>query len=221
VGKTSPEHIKEVERVQEKKLSDPGGIRLNKSGGIGRSQSIILNAIDRGSERYILESLDAQNHDLADEIKSKMFLFEDMSNSTVCPCNVPQEVDNDDLVMALKGVKEPVQDFIFDNSPNGCRKGSEKDEIKGPVRIGCEEAQQKDRQYIRRLEEAGEGVMRADRGTAHWLGISNPQLGPAGSGKPIQLDCRDRTMERADGADGSQQASEARIEATDEMICGA
>ncbi|NLN46315.1 MAG: flagellar motor switch protein FliG [Clostridiaceae bacterium] len=161
MGKTSPEHIKEVERVLEKKLSTLGVSDYTKVGGIGIAVDI-LNAIDRGSERYILESLDAQNHDLADEIKSKMCLIDDIVKlNRGSMQRVLKEVDNDDLVLALKGVKEPVQEFIFENISKRMQEMiKEEMEIKGPVRIrDAEEAQQKIVNIIRRLEEAGEVVI--------------------------------------------------------------
>ncbi|MBP7402693.1 MAG: flagellar motor switch protein FliG [Clostridia bacterium] len=161
MGKTSPEHIKEVERVLEKKLSTLGVSDYTKVGGINTAVDI-LNAIDRGSERFILESLGAQNRELADEIMSKMFLFEDIIKlNRVSMQRVLKEVANDDLVLALKGVKPQVQDFIFENISKRMQEMiREEMEIRGQVRIrDAEEAQQKIVSIIRRLEEAGEVVI--------------------------------------------------------------
>ncbi len=161
MGKTSPEHIKEVERVLEKKLSTLGVSDYTKVGGINTAVDI-LNAIDRGSEKFILESLSAQNRELADEIKSKMFLFDDIVKlNRVSMQRVLKEVNNDDLVLALKGVKQAVQDFVFENISKRMQEMiREEMEIKGQIRIrDAEEAQQKIVNVIRKLEEAGEVVI--------------------------------------------------------------
>lgn len=161
MGKTSPEHIREVERVLEKKLSTLGVSDYTKVGGINTAVDI-LNAIDRGTEKYILESLSQYNRDLADEIKSKMFLFEDIVKlNRISMQRVLKEVNNDDLVLALKGVKQEVQDFIFENISKRLQEMiREEMELKGQVRIrDAEEAQQKIVNVIRKLEEAGEVVI--------------------------------------------------------------
>ncbi len=161
MGKTSPEHIKEVERVLEKKLSNLGVSDYTKVGGINTAVDI-LNAIDRGTEKYIMESLGVQNSELVENIKSKMFLFEDIVklNRTSIQ-RVLKEVNNDDLVLALKGVKEPVAEFIFSNISKRLQEMiKEEILIKGPVRLkNVEEAQQKIVTIIRSLEEAGEVVL--------------------------------------------------------------
>jgi len=161
MGKTSPEHIKEVERVLEKKLSNLGVSDYTKVGGINTAVDI-LNAIDRGTEKYIMENLGVQNSELAENLKSKMFLFEDIVklNRTSIQ-RVLKEVNNDDLVMALKGVKEPVAQFIFSNISKRLQEMiKEEILIKGPVRLKqVEEAQQKIVSIIRNLEEAGEVVL--------------------------------------------------------------
>ncbi len=161
MGKTSPEHIKEVERILEKKLLSLGVSDYTRIGGINTTVDI-LNAIDRGTEKYILESLGKQNQELVDEIRSKMFLFEDISKlNRISIQRVLKEVGNDDLVMALKGVKSKVADFIFENMSKRMQEMI-KDEIavKGQVRLkDVEMAQQKIVGIIRRLEEAGEVVI--------------------------------------------------------------
>ena len=158
MGKTSPEHIKEVERILEKKLSSLGVSDYTRVGGINTAVDI-LNAIDRGTEKYILESLNTSNRDLADEISSKMFLFENIVRlNRVSMQRVLKEVSNDDLVLALKGVKPEVQEFVFENISKRLQEMiREEMEIKGQVRIrDAEEAQQKIVNIIRKLEEAGE-----------------------------------------------------------------
>jgi flagellar motor switch protein FliG len=158
MGKTSPEHIREVERVLERKLTSLGFKDFTQAGGISATVEI-LNAIDRGTEKHILDSLIQQDEDLVEEIKSRMFLFDDIVKlSRLSIQRVLKEIANDDLVLALKGVKPQVSTFIFDNLSKRMQEMI-KDEIavKGPVKIrDVEGAQQKIVTTIRRLEEAGE-----------------------------------------------------------------
>jgi len=161
MGKTSPEHIKEVERILEKKLSNLGLSDFTKVGGINTTVDI-LNSIDRSTEKFILESLGQQNQELVDEIRSKMFLFEDIIKlNRISIQRVLKDVNNDDLVMALKGVKAVVSDFIFENmSKRMTEMIKEEIAIKGQVRIrDVEEAQQRIVATIRRLEEANEVII--------------------------------------------------------------
>jgi flagellar motor switch protein FliG len=161
MGKTSPEHIKEVERVLEKKLANLGVSDYTRVGGVNTAVDI-LNAIDRGTEKHILENLGLQNYELMENIKSKMFLFEDIVKlSRPSIQRVLKEVSNDDLVLALKGVKDSVAEFIFENLSKRLQEMiKEEISIKGPVRLkNVEEAQQKIVTIIRQLEEAGEVVI--------------------------------------------------------------
>lgn len=161
MGKTSPEHIKEVERILERKLSSVGVSDYTRVGGIQTSVDI-LNSVDRGTEKHILESLSDMNKDLVDEIKSRMFLFEDIVNlNRVSIQRVLKDVAQPDLVLALKGVKSHVADFIFENMSKRLQEMiREEMSITGPVRLrDVEEAQQRIVTIIRNLEEAGEVVI--------------------------------------------------------------
>lgn len=161
MGKTSPEHIKEVERVFEKKLANVGVSDYTKVGGISTAVDI-LNSIDRSTEKYILENLSLDDFELSEEIKSQMFLFEDIVRLTPASMQrVLRDVSNDDLVMALKGVKENVTEFVFNNLSKRLQDMiKEEMSIKGPVRLkNVEEAQQKIVSIIRSLEEMGEIVI--------------------------------------------------------------
>ncbi len=161
MGKTSPEHIKEVERILERKLSTIGFSDFTRIGGINTTVDI-LNSIDRGTEKYILENLGQQNQELVDEIRSKMFLFEDIVKlNRISIQRVLKDISNDDLVMALKGVKNNVSDFVFENMSKRMTEMI-KDEmlVKGQVRIrDVEQAQQRIVATIRKLEEANEVII--------------------------------------------------------------
>lgn len=158
---TSPEVIKEVELVLERKLSSMVTQDYSSTGGI---QAIvdILNAVDRGTEKFIMETLEIQEADLAEEIRKRMFVFEDIIN--LDPVSVQRfirEVENSELAVALKGSTEEVKNMIFGNmSKRMAEMLSEDMEFMGPVRVrDVEEAQQKIVNIIRKLEEAGEIVI--------------------------------------------------------------
>lgn len=161
MDRTSPEVIKEVERVLEKKLSSLVTEDYTAAGGV---QSIvdILNSVDRGTEKFIMETLEIENTDLAEEIKKRMFVFEDilsLDNRSIQ--RFLREVDNNQLAIALKGSTEEVQKIIFGNMSKRLAEMIKEDlEFMGPVRLkDVEEAQQKIVNIIRKLEDAGEIVI--------------------------------------------------------------
>ncbi len=161
MDRTSPEIIKEVERVLEKKLSALVTEDFTAAGGV---QSIvdILNSVDRGTEKYIMETLEVEDTDLAEEIKKRMFVFEDiltLDNRSVQ--RFLREIDNNQMAVALKGSKEEVQNKIFTNMSKRMQEMIKEDiEFMGPVRLkDVEEAQQKIVNIIRKLEDSGEIVI--------------------------------------------------------------
>ncbi|MDO4753796.1 MAG: flagellar motor switch protein FliG [Bacillota bacterium] len=161
MGSTSPEVIKEVENVLEKKLSSLVTQDYSLTGGI---QSIvdILNSVDRGTEKYILETLEIQNAELVEEIRKKMFVFEDIVHlEGVAIQRFIREIDNADLSVALKTATEELKDMIFANMSTRMREMLQEDmDFMGPVRLrDVEEAQQKIVNVIRKLEEANEIVI--------------------------------------------------------------
>ncbi len=161
MGSTSPEVIKEVENVLEKKLSSLVTQDYSLTGGI---QSIveILNAVDRGTEKYILETLEIQNADLVEEIRKKMFVFEDIVHlEGVAIQRFIREIDNSDLSVALKTATDELKDMIFANMSSRMKEMLQEDmDFMGPVRLrDVEEAQQKIVNVIRKLEEANEIVI--------------------------------------------------------------
>jgi flagellar motor switch protein FliG len=158
---TSPEVIKEVELVLERKLSSMVTQDYTIAGGI---QAIvdILNAVDRGTEKFIMETLEIQEADLAEEIRKRMFVFEDIMNlDSVSIQRFIREIENSDLSIALKGSTEEVKDIIFNNMSKRMAETLREDmEFMGPVRLrDVEESQQKIVNVIRKLEEAGEIII--------------------------------------------------------------
>ena len=161
MDRTSPEVIKEVERVLEKKLSSLVTEDYTAAGGI---QAIVdvLNSVDRGTERYIMDTLEIEDTDLAEEIRKRMFVFEDilqLDNRAVQ--RFMREIDNSQLAVALKGSSEEVQNLIFANMSKRLSEQIREDlDFMGPVRLkDVEEAQQKIVNVIRKLEDAGEIII--------------------------------------------------------------
>jgi flagellar motor switch protein FliG len=161
MDRTSPEVLREVERVLEKKLSTLSSEDYTAAGGV-ESIVEILNLVDRSSEKSIIESLEEEDPDLAEEIKKRMFVFEDivMLDDRAIQ-KVMREVDMQELAKALKSVDAEVQDKIFRNMSKRAASMLREDmEFMGPVRLkDVEEGQQKIVSIIRRLEDSGEIVI--------------------------------------------------------------
>jgi flagellar motor switch protein FliG len=161
MGITSPEYIKETERVLEKKLSTMSFGDTTSTGGM-ESLIKILNSVDRGTERHLLEALEEKDADLVEEIKKRMFVFEDivkLSNQAIQ--RVLKEIDNRDLAVALKGANSEVEKIVFSNVSTRLKDMIKEDiEMMGPVRVrDVEEAQQKIVSAIRQLDESGEIII--------------------------------------------------------------
>ena len=132
-----------------------------KAGGIDAIVEI-LNSVDRGTEKYIIENLEESDAELADEIKKKMFVFEDVINlDSTAIQRIIREVENTQLTVALKGATPEVSDLIFSNMSKRMAEMIKEDiDFMGPVRLrDVEEAQQAIVNIIRRLEDAGEIVI--------------------------------------------------------------
>jgi len=158
---TSPEVISQVERVLEQKLSATVTQDYTNAGGI-ESIVQILNGVDRGTERTILDSLEIQDPELAEEIKKRMFVFEDIVNlDNRSIQRIIRDIENVDLQLALKVASEEVREAIFRNmSKRMSDTFKEEMEYMGPVRLrDVEEAQTRIVATIRRLEEAGEIII--------------------------------------------------------------
>ena len=158
---TSPEIISQVEQVLERNISSSLTEDYTQTGGI-ESVVEVLNSVDRSTERTILDTLEIQEPELADEIKKRMFVFEDiviLDNRAIQ--RVIREVDNEDLLLSLKVASEEVKDIVFKNmSQRMAATFTEEMEYMGPVRLrDVEEAQTRIVAIIRRLEDIGEIII--------------------------------------------------------------
>ncbi len=161
MDRTTPEVLREVERVLEKKLSTISSEDFTAAGGVENIVEI-LNLVDRSTEKKIIEALEEEDAELAEDIKKRMFVFEDivlLDDRAIQ--KVLREVDTVELAKALRGVEAEVQDKIFRNmSKRASQLLKEEMEYMGPIRIkDVEETQQKIVSIIRKLEDAGEIVV--------------------------------------------------------------
>lgn len=158
MDRVSPDILREVERVLERKLSMLAGYDYISSGGIDAMVEV-LNYIDRNSEKIIIESLEKDDPKLAEELKKRMFVFEDivlLSDESLR--KVFKEVSGNQIAMCLKGIEEEVQQKIFtilgNKRSENIREAMEK---LGAVSLrDVEESQQHVVNVIRQLEEQGE-----------------------------------------------------------------
>lgn len=158
---TSPEIINEVEQILERKLSTTVTQDYTQTGGI-EAVVEVLNGVDRTTERTILDALEIQDPELAEEIKKRMFVFEDivtLDNRSIQ--RIIRECENEDLLLSLKVSSDEVKGIIFKNmSTRMVETFKEEMEYMGPVRLrDVEEAQSRIVAIIRRLEDAGEIVV--------------------------------------------------------------
>jgi flagellar motor switch protein FliG len=161
MGGTTPDVIKEVEKLFEKKLS---ALVMEDYTNVGGVDSVveILNAVDRTTEKRIMETLEVEDIELSEEIRRKMFVFEDilqLGNRDVQ--QVLKEVDQKELAIALKGSTEELKQHIFANQSKRLAAMIQEDmDYMGPIRRSdMEEAQQKIVNIVRRLQDSGEIIV--------------------------------------------------------------
>ncbi len=159
--RVSPEVLREIERVLERKLSTLASEEFAATGGID-AVAEVLNLVDRGTEKTIIEALEENDPELAEQIKKKMFVFEDivlLDDRGIQ--RVLREVDNQELAKALKSVDEEVKEKIMKNMSRRAASLLREDmDFMGPVRLkDVEDCQQKIVNIIRKLEDAGEIIV--------------------------------------------------------------
>ncbi len=158
---TSPDVVNSIERMLENKLASTTMVDTTSVGGLDAIVQII-NDVDRATERSIMETLEVSDPQLAEEIKKKMFVFEDivmLDNRAIQ--RVVRDIEQNDLILALRTASEDVREVIFKNlSKRMVETFKEEMEYAGPVRLrDVEEAQQRIVAQIRRLEDMGEIVV--------------------------------------------------------------
>lgn len=159
--KISPEILKEIEGTLERHFGDASGRDLSVSGG-AKTIAEILNLIDTSAEKNILQSLEADDPDLAAEVKNMMFVFDDvvlLDDRSIQ--RLLKEVETKDLSLALKAAGEEVKNKIFGNvSERVSVMIKEEMEFMGPTRLSdVEAAQGRIVEAVRRLEEEGQIII--------------------------------------------------------------
>ncbi|MFK7961434.1 MAG: flagellar motor switch protein FliG [Phycisphaerales bacterium] len=161
MDQTNPDVIREVEHGLETRLSNMLSTSVEKVGGVD-TVAEILNLIDRGTEKQILEGIETDDPDLVEDIRKLMFVFEDINliNDRGIQA-ILKEVDNDELCLALKTASDELRNKIFGNMSQRAAELIKEDmEYMGPVRMSdVEQSQQRVVDTVRRLEEAGEIVI--------------------------------------------------------------
>ncbi|MEI2663893.1 flagellar motor switch protein FliG [Rossellomorea sp. LJF3] len=158
---TSPEVISEVEAILERKLSATVTQDYTQTGGV-EAVVEVLNGVDRSTEKTILDALEIQDPELAEEIKKRMFVFEDIVTLDGRSIQrVIRDCDNEDLLLSLKVSGDEVKEVVFRNMSNRMVETlKEEMEFMGPVRLrDVEEAQSRIVAVIRRLEDSGEIII--------------------------------------------------------------
>ena len=159
--RVTPDVLREVERVLERKVSTILSQDFTIAGGIDALVAIVNNA-DRATERNIMERLEEEDPELAEEVKKRLFVFEDILGMDDRSLQrVLRDVDMKDVALALKGASEALREKFFKNMSKRAAEMLKEDmEYMGPVRVrDVEEAQQKIVNVIRAIEDAGEIVI--------------------------------------------------------------
>lgn len=167
MGQTSPEIIKEVERGLEQRMSSISGQSFETAGGV-ESVAEILNVTDRAVERSLLESLAQEDPDLVEEIRRRMFVFDDIAKFAMKDIQtVLKNVENSQWALALKTASEELKQKILGNmSTRAAEMLKEEMEYLGPVkRSAVEQMQQQIVDVVRRLEDTGEITISAGEET--------------------------------------------------------
>lgn len=158
--KIGPEILKEIEQTLTSHF-DQSSAGMSASGG-AKAIAEILNLIDTTAEKNILQSLEADDPDLAAEVKNMMFVFDDLillDDRSIQ--RLLKEVETKDLAIALKAASDEVKQKIFVNvSERVAVMIREEMEFMGPTRLSdVEAAQGRIVESVRRLEEEGQIII--------------------------------------------------------------
>lgn len=165
MDRTSPDIIKEVEHMLEKKFSSIMSADVTEAGGV-RHMAEVLNNVDRGTEKYVLDELGKKQPELTEEIRKRMFLFEDIVTlDSISIQRFLRDADTKDLLIALKGSSKDVADVFYENMSSRMRDTMQEDAkyLHGVRLSEVEEAQQRLVALVRKLDEAREIVITRGR----------------------------------------------------------
>ncbi|MGN0665176.1 MAG: flagellar motor switch protein FliG [Huintestinicola sp.] len=157
----SPDTVKAIEATLERKFASVVSLNTTEVGGIN-CVADILNKVDRSTEKYIFDELSVRDPSLVEEIKKKMFVFEDILGlDSMSIQRFIRECETKDLAVAIKGSNEEVAAALYANMPQRMQESIQQEiEYLHNIRMrDVEEAQQRIVGIIRHLEEEGEIVI--------------------------------------------------------------
>ncbi len=157
----SPEVVKELEDALEEEVKSAGGTESHQVGGI-EPVAEIMNNVPKEVEEKVMAEIEEKEPELAEEIRRKMFVFEDLIHVDDRGIQtILKEVSNEDLLLALKAASDQVKEKIFSNMSKRAAEMIKEDlETMGPVRLSdVEQAQQNIIQVARRLADEGKIVI--------------------------------------------------------------
>ena len=160
IGQVDVEIVKELDKLIKNELSKIGGA-TRKCDGI-ETLANILNQVDGITEESVLSHIENEDGDLADKVKQKMFVFEDLLQIENRHFrDILQNVDNQLLIKALKTTSDEMKDKVFSNLSERASEMLKEDmEVMGPVKLcEVEEAQQEIIKIAKRLESEGRIVL--------------------------------------------------------------
>ncbi|MFZ0485034.1 MAG: flagellar motor switch protein FliG [Desulfobacterales bacterium] len=160
IGQVDVEIVKELDKLIKNELSKIGGA-TRKCDGI-ETLANILNQVDGITEESVLSHIENEDGDLADKVKQKMFVFEDLLQIENRHFrDILQNVDNQLLIKALKTTSDEMKDKVFSNLSERASEMLKEDmEVMGPVKLSeVEEAQQEIIKIAKRLESEGRIVL--------------------------------------------------------------
>lgn len=159
--KIAPEILREIEQTLQGHFEQSIGGGVTASGG-AKAVAEILNLIDASAEKNILQSLEAEDPDLAAEVKNMMFVFDDITLlDDRSMQRLLKEIETKDLAIALKATSDEVKGKIFSNvSERVAVMIKEEMEFMGPTRLSdVEAAQGRIVEAVRHLEEEGQIII--------------------------------------------------------------
>jgi flagellar motor switch protein FliG len=160
IGQVDVEIVKELDKVMKNELSKLGGA-TRKCDGI-ETLANILNQVDGITEESVLSHIENEDGDLADMVRQKMFIFEDLLQIENRHFrDILQNVDNQLLIKALKTTSDEMKNKVFSNLSERASEMLKEDmEVMGPVKLSeVEEAQQEVIKIAKRLESEGRIIL--------------------------------------------------------------
>lgn len=164
MGQTNPEIIKEVENGLERRMASVMSQQFEAAGGV-EAVAEILNVTDRTTERNLLENLAQEDEELVEDIRRRMFVFDDLSNlSDKGIQEVLKSVETSQWAMALKGASDQLKKMVLGNlSSRAATLLEEEMDFLGAVRVSdVEQVQQQIVDIVRKLEDAGQINLHSD-----------------------------------------------------------